>query len=99
MEAPKWKQSKFKKFIKTAQDVARDNDDLDTADYMTEDSYMIPVIFHLAVEESSNVVRRDRRLGDKVVRSVIVSSEENDSTEVRVGGAAIRGHGRRLEAR
>ena len=29
-----------------AEDVARDNDDLHTADYMmTEDSYMIPVIF------------------------------------------------------
>ena len=51
-----------------------------------------------AVEESSNVVRRDRRLGDKVVRSVIAGSEEDDSTVVRVGGAAIRGHGRRLGA-
>ena len=51
-KALKMKQTKFfngtlKKFIKNAEDVARDNDDLDTADYMmTEDSYMIPVIFH-----------------------------------------------------
>ena len=51
-KASKRKQTKFfngtlKKFIKKAEDVARDNDDLDTADYMmTEDSYMIPVIFH-----------------------------------------------------
>ena len=52
-----------------------------------------------AVEESSNVVRRDRRLGDKVVRSVIAGSKEDDSTVVRVSGAAIRGHGRRLGAR
>ena len=37
----------FKQFIKKAEDIARDNDDLDTTDYMmTEDSYMIPVIFH-----------------------------------------------------
>ena len=36
----------FKKFIKKAEDVARDNDDLDTADYMmTENSYMIPSYF------------------------------------------------------
>ena len=37
----------FRKFVKKAEDVARENDDLDTADYMmTEDSYMIPVTFH-----------------------------------------------------
>ena len=37
----------FRKFVKKAEDVARDNDDLITADYMmTEDSYIIPVIFH-----------------------------------------------------
>ena len=37
----------FRKFVKKAEDVARDNDDLDIADYMMrEDSYMIPVIFH-----------------------------------------------------
>ena len=37
----------FRKFVKKAEDVARDNDDLDTTDYMmTEDSYMIPVMFH-----------------------------------------------------
>ena len=36
----------FRKFVKKAEDVARDNDDLDTADYMmTEDSYMIPSSF------------------------------------------------------
>ena len=52
-----------------------------------------------AVEESSNVVRRDRRLGDKVVGSVIAGSEVDDSTKVRVDGAAIRGHGKRLGAR
>ena len=39
---------KFRKFVKKAEDVARDNDDdLDTAEYMiTENAYMIPVIFH-----------------------------------------------------
>ena len=52
-----------------------------------------------AFKESSNAVRRDRRLGDKFVRSVIAGSKEDDSTEVRVGDAATRGHGRRLEAR
>ena len=37
----------FRKFIKKSEDIARDNDDLDTTDYiMTEDSYMIPVTFH-----------------------------------------------------
>ena len=37
----------FRKFVKKAENVARDNDDLDTPDYMmSEDSYMIPVIFH-----------------------------------------------------
>ena len=37
----------FQKFVKKSEDVARDNDDLDTADYMTtEDSYTILVIFH-----------------------------------------------------
>ena len=37
---------RFRKFVKMAEDVARDNDDLDCPDYiMTEDSYMIPVIF------------------------------------------------------
>ena len=51
-KASKRKQTKFingtfKKFIKKAEDIARDNDDLDTTDYMmTEDSYMIPDIFH-----------------------------------------------------
>ena len=46
------KQTKFfngtlKKFNKGAKEIARDNDNLDTADWiMTEDSYMIPVIFH-----------------------------------------------------
>ena len=36
-----------RKFIKKVEDIARDNDDLDTTDYMmTEDSYMVPVIFH-----------------------------------------------------
>ena len=36
-----------KQYIKEAEDIARDNDDLDTTDYMmTENSYMIPVIFH-----------------------------------------------------
>ena len=35
------------KFFKKAKDDARDNDDLDTADYITtEDLFMIPVIFH-----------------------------------------------------
>ena len=34
-------------YKKKAEDIARDNDDLDTTDYMMpEDSYMIPVIFH-----------------------------------------------------
>ena len=48
----KRKQTKFfngtlKKFVKKAEDIARDNDDIDATDYlMTEDSYMIPVIFH-----------------------------------------------------
>ena len=37
----------FRKCIKKEEDIARDNGDLDTTDYtMTEDSYMIPVIFH-----------------------------------------------------
>ena len=36
----------FRKLINKAEDIARDNDDLDTTDLMTEDSYMIPVIFH-----------------------------------------------------
>ena len=52
-KASKRKQTKFfnstfRKFIlKKAEDIARDNDDLDTTDYMmTEDSYLIPVIFH-----------------------------------------------------
>ena len=36
----------FRKFIKKTEDVARDDDVLDTADYMmTDDSYTIPVIF------------------------------------------------------
>ena len=48
----KRKQSKFfngtfRKFVIKPEDVARDNDDLDTADYMmTENLYMIPVFFH-----------------------------------------------------
>ena len=51
-KASKRKQTKFfngtfRKFIKRAEDIAKNNDDLDTTDYMmTEDSYMIPVIFH-----------------------------------------------------
>ena len=51
-KASKRKQTKFfnanfRKFIKKAEDIAKDNDDLDTTDYMMrEDSYMIPVIFH-----------------------------------------------------
>ena len=37
----------FRKFIRNAEDVARNKDDLDTDDYMmTEDSYMIAVIFY-----------------------------------------------------
>ena len=37
----------FGKVVEKAEDVARDNYDLDTVDYMmTEDSYMIPLIFH-----------------------------------------------------
>ena len=37
----------FRKFVRKAEDVTRDNDeDLDTANYMmTEDSYMIPSYF------------------------------------------------------
>ena len=36
-----------KKIHKKTEDIARDKDDLDTTDYMmTEDSYMIPVLFH-----------------------------------------------------
>ena len=51
-KASKRKQTKFfngtfAKFIENAEDIARDNDDFDTTDYMvTEDSYLIPVIFH-----------------------------------------------------
>ena len=51
-KASKRKQTKFfngtfEKIIKKAEDVARDNDDIDATGYiMTEDSYMIPVNFH-----------------------------------------------------
>ena len=62
-KALKRKQTKFfngtfRKFIKKAEDIARDNDDLDTTDYMmTEDSYMIPVFFHnLKVYDSHLII-------------------------------------------
>ena len=61
-KASKRKQTKFfnstfRKFIRKAEDIARDNDDLDTADYMmTEDSYMIPAIFHHLKGYDSNLI-------------------------------------------
>ena len=49
----------FRKFVEKAEDVASDNDDLDTADYMmTEDSYMIPVIFHNFKGYASHLIMR-----------------------------------------
>ena len=45
-EANQVRQWDIRKFLKKTEDIAKDNDDLDTADYMkTEDSHMIPVIF------------------------------------------------------
>ena len=48
----------FRKFVKKAEDVARDNDDeLDTADYMmTEDTDMIPVIFRNLKDYDSHLI-------------------------------------------
>ena len=47
----------FRKFIKKGEDVARDNDDLDTADYMiTVDSCMIAVIFHNLKSYDSHLI-------------------------------------------
>ena len=47
----------FNKFVKKAEDVAIDNDDLDTGDYMmTGDSSIIPVIIHNLKGNDSHLI-------------------------------------------
>ena len=46
----------IQKIHQKAEDIARNNDELDTTDYMmTEDSFMIPVIFHDLKGYASNL--------------------------------------------
>ena len=57
MKQTKFFNGTFRKFLKKAVDIARDNDDLDTTDYrMTEDTYMIPVIFYNCKGYDSHLV-------------------------------------------
>ena len=50
----------FRKFVKKIEDVARDNDDLDIADYMmAEDSCMIPVIFQNLKGYDSHLIMKN----------------------------------------
>ena len=68
----------FRKFIKRTEDVARDNDDLDTADYMmTEDSYMMPVIFHTLKGYYSHLIMHyfTRRSAPKSIYVIPTPSE------------------------
>ena len=69
----------FRKFIKQAEDVARDNDDLDTVDYMmTEDSYMIPVIFHNLKGYDSHLIMQhvNREYAPNSIDVIPITSEK-----------------------
>ena len=69
----------FRKFIKKSENIARDNDDIDTTDYMmTEDSYMISVIFHnLKGYDSLLIMQYVTREYDPNSIDVIPTTSEN----------------------